>query len=367
MAVQGLKTSRAIGLALFVGAFFTAEEVFMDLARRRPELTNKDLVNGIEFWAVWISLTPLALRAAQRWPFTGRADARMLVSHCAVGLGLAAIHNGIVMGVQLIAAAASRQPTGFTMADYANPTAFVWGVFTGLIFYALVVIVFNSLRLRDLYAAEQTSRAAIAAELSEVKLESLRSQLRPHFLFNALNAISVLVSEDARVAQRMILRLSNLLRRSLDEEAHQVALRQELAFVNDYLDIQRARFGERLSVELVIAPDALRALVPVFLLQPLLENAIEYGKSDDARTAVSLSAMREHDDLRIVLADDGPGLVSGSAREGVGLGNTRARLYHMYGARATVDLGPARPEVAAGSPGRGARVDIRIPFFEASA
>ena len=366
MAVHELKPSRAIGLALLVGAFFTAEEVFMDLARHRPELTNKDLVNSIEFWAVWVALTPLALLAARRWPFSGRVDVRMVVVHSVAALGLATLHNIIVIGVQLVVARLSRQPIGLTAADYANPTAFVWGVFTGLIFYALIVIVFNSLRLRDLYTAEQTSRAAIAAELSEVKLESLRSQLRPHFLFNTLNAISVLVHEDAQVAQRMILRLSTLLRRSLDEDAHQVALRQELAFVNDYLDIQRARFGDRLNVELAIAPDALAALVPVFLLQPLLENAIEYGKSDDARTAVSLTATRENGDLRIVLADDGPGLAPGSAREGVGLGNTRARLQHLYGARATVALGPARPEVPTGSPGRGARVDIRIPYFEAS-
>jgi hypothetical protein len=366
MAVHALRQSRAIGLAFLVGAFFTAEEVFMDLARHRPELTNKDLVNSVEFWVVWVALTPLAVVAARRWPITRRGATRTVLTHAFVGLGLATVHNVIVIGEQLLVTRVRGLPTGLAAADYANPTAFVWGVFTGLIFYALVVIVFNSLQLRDLYVDEQTSRAALAAELSEVKLESLRSQLRPHFLFNTLNAISVLVTEDARVAQQMILRLSGLLRRSLDEDAHQVALRQELAFVNDYLDIQRARFGDRLGVELAIAPETLAALVPVFFLQPLLENAIEYGKSDDARTAVSLTAVRELDDLRIVLADDGPGLSPGLSREGVGLGNTRARLLQLYGPRATVALGPARPDVPLGAPGRGARVEIRIPFLEAS-
>src|SRR5262249_5153836 len=157
--------------------------------------------------------------------------------HSFVGLGLATLHNVVLIGAQLVVAGVTGHAMQLTAADYANPTAFVWGVFTGVIFYALVVIVFNSLRLRDLYTAEQTSRAALAAELSDAKLESLRSQLRPHFLFNTLNAISVFVKEDAHIAQQMILHLSALLRRSLDEDAHQVALRQELAFVNEYLDI----------------------------------------------------------------------------------------------------------------------------------
>src|SRR5262249_43384669 len=153
----------------------------------------------------------------------------------------------------------------------------------------------------------------------QTKLDTLRSQLRPHFLFNTLNAISVFMTEDSTRAQQMLLRLSNLLRRSLDEEAHEVALRQELGFVNDYLDIQRARFGNGLEVQLAVDPAVLDARVPVFLLQPLLENAIEHGKSNGKTTTVALSASRERETLQITLADDGPGIGDGEQpREGIG-------------------------------------------------
>jgi two-component system, LytTR family, sensor kinase len=167
------------------------------------------------------------------------------------------------------------------------------------------------------------------------------------------------VTEDAEKAQQMILRLSTLLRRSLDEVSHEVPLRQELAFVNDYLDIQRGRFGDQLVVSLAVDAAAMDVRVPVLLLQPLLENAIEHGKANGKPTTVVLSATRDHDMLHITLTDDGPGLVDrATVREGIGLRNTRARLHHLYGPRAIVDL--IGGDSASDSPG--ARVDIRIPL-----
>jgi LytS/YehU family sensor histidine kinase len=243
----------------------------------------------------------------------------------------------------------------------ASLPAFVWSVFTGVFFYSIVAVAYTAVRFRSLYVAEQLSAAGLEAELTKSKLDTLRSQLRPHFLFNTLNAISVFVTEDVDKAQQMILRLSSLLRRSLDEEAHEVPMQQELAFVSDYLDIQRGRFGDQLSVRVDVDPAVLSARVPVFLLQPLLENAIEHGKSDDNRTTIALSAVREHDMLHVTIVDDGPGVGdSARVREGIGLRNTRARLHHLYGPRATVELGPAYAKRES----RGARVEIRIPFRE---
>jgi sensor histidine kinase regulating citrate/malate metabolism len=172
--------------------------------------------------------------------------------------------------------------------------------------------------------SERVSAAALETELTRSKLDALRSQLRPHFLFNTLNAISGLMPEGADKPRHMLLRLSSLLRRSLDEEAHEVPLQQELAFLNDYLDIQRVRFGSRLTVQLAVDPAVLPARVPVFLLQPLLENAIEHGEGDDGRTTIALSAARDGDVLHVTVEDDGPGIaISASMREGVGLRNTR--------------------------------------------
>ncbi len=138
-------------------------------------------------------------------------------------------------------------------------------------------------------------------------------------------------------------------------------LRRELEFLNDYLEIQRGRFGDRLAVERAVDDAVLGARVPVFLLQPLLENAIEHGRSDGRRTTVALRAVREGDFLRISIRDDGPGLSNGSVtREGIGLRNTRERLRALFGESAKVALGTAQSN---GGP-HGACVEISIPFRE---
>lgn len=340
-----MRTSRVVALALLVGAFFTAEEVFMDLAAGRPVALVGDLWNGLAFWVVWVFLAPLVLVALRRWPVGAKPVSHPLLVHAGVAVSLSALHNVLTLILtRLVMYLQGAMSLTKALTRTSNPVAFVWGVFTGVIFYALIVMVYGA--------------AALEAELTRSKLETLRSQLRPHFLFNTLNAISVLLTEDAGKAQRMILRLSTLLRRSLDEEAHEVSLRQELAFVNDYLDIQRGRFDDRLEVRLAIDPTVLDARVPVFLLQPLLENAIEHRKSVERCLAIALNAGRERDMLRITVADDGPGTLGAPVRERIGLGNTRARLLHLYGPRASVELGDAHENAES----HGTRVEIRIPY-----
>jgi signal transduction histidine kinase len=357
-----MRTSRVVALALVVGTFFTAQELLMDLARGRPALVAGDALSGLCFWVAWAFLTPAVLVAIRRWPLDAKPVYRPLLAHAAVSALLAAVQMVITIGLRALAfhlwdGVGLREE----LRENASPTAFVWGVFTGVVYYSVIVMVYTALRFRSLYVAERLGAAALEAELARSKLDILRSQLRPHFLFNTLNAISVFVTEDADKAQQMLLRLSTLLRRSLDEEAHEVSLKEELAFVNDYLEIQRGRFGDQLAVEVVVDPAVMEARVPVFLLQPLVENAIEHGKSDNGCTAIALRAGRERDQLQITLADDGPGVGDGvRVREGIGLRNTRARLHHLYGPRASVELGPAHGTME--SPGT--RVEIRIPFRE---
>jgi two-component system, LytTR family, sensor kinase len=363
MKSDGMRLSGVVALALVVGTFFVTQEVATDLAAGRPVSVPNDVGVVLRFWAVWAVLTPAVLMAVRRWPLDAKPVYRPVTIHAVVATVLAAVHSLITLGLRVVAPYL-RGTVGLLEAvrRHASPSAFVWGVFTGVCFYSVVVMVYTALRFRSLYVAEQLSAAELETELTRSKLDTLRSQLRPHFLFNTLNAISIFVVEDAAKAQQMLLRLSALLRRSLDEEAHEVPLRQELAFVNDYLDIQRGRFGDRLIVRLAVDPAVLNAHVPVFLLQPLLENAIEHGKSDDRSTTIALGARRDRDMLRITLTDDGPGVGDGGpVREGIGLGNARARLRQLYGPRATVELGAAHGPTE----WPGARVEIRIPFREA--
>ena len=154
----------------------------------------------------------------------------------------------------------------------------------------------------------------------------------------------------------MVVRLGSLLRRSLDEEHHEVPLHQELSFLNEYLDIQRMRFGDRLSVTVAIEPDTVDARVPTLLLQPLVENAIKHGASDDDGSAtIAIRARRDDGRLQITVQDHGPG--PNGAPEGVGLRNTRQRLRALYGDATTLSL-----QRVEGAGVEGALVRILMPF-----
>ena len=256
-------------------------------------------------------------------------------------LALAAAQTLVAFALHFVAlsVAGEFRAGQFVMWMMRVRPSLVWGEFMGVFFYWMVVAVATALRFRDLYAAERLSAAELAArsatlegQLARAQLDALRSQLRPHFLFNTLNAISVLTLEDAARARHMVVRLGSLLRRSLDEEEHEVPLRQELVFLDDYLDIQRARFGDRLVVTLDVDNGAADARVPVLLLQPLVENAIEHGWPEkDATTSISLRADAE----RRRAASVGRGQRTGRGRRGSAARGHRA-LQHARAAASTL-------------------------------
>jgi LytS/YehU family sensor histidine kinase len=183
-------------------------------------------------------------------------------------------------------------------------------------------------------------------------------QLQPHFLFNTLHSISALMHRDVEAADRMLTRLSDLLRLTLESASTpEVPLSRELDFLDAYLEIQQTRFEERLEVVRDIDPLALDALVPNLLLQPLVENAIRHGVANRTTGGrVEISARRENGRLTLSVRDDGPGL-SPNAGQGVGLSNTRARLEHLYGEAQSLAL--------ANDPAGGVRVTVVAPYRSA--
>ena len=200
---------------------------------------------------------------------------------------------------------------------------------------------------------------ALRAESLDSRLTVLRARLNPHFLFNALNSVHVLVragKTDQTI--RVIEGLTTLLRYVLDERRPTVPLGDELAFAREYLEVQRVRFGERLRYEIDCPPQLVSASVPQLLLQPLVENAVEHGVTHALDGgAVRVTASREGDTLRLVVEDDGPGSSAAEPSNGIGLTNTRERLARLYGGRATLTFARARPGVRGGS-----RVEVDIPF-----
>ena len=192
-------------------------------------------------------------------------------------------------------------------------------------------------------------------EATRLALENLRAQLQPHFLFNTLQSISTLIHRDATAADRMLTDLSELLRLSLRSSASQeVPLRDELGFLDRYLDIMRVRFGDRLRIVVDAAGDVRDALVPSLVLQPIVENAITHGMADRPDVGhVSVRARRNGPALWLEVSDDGPGLTAPAGNgNGIGLANTRERVARLYGSSGSVDL----------LTDRGLTVRISIPF-----
>jgi LytS/YehU family sensor histidine kinase len=225
----------------------------------------------------------------------------------------------------------------------------------------VILVVLRGMESRRHLRDERLRRTQLETQLAQAQLQALRMQLQPHFLFNTLNAISALALSNPSQARLMIARLSDFLRLTLEERhAPQVPLSRELQFLECYLGIQQVRFQDRLTTLLDVAADTVNAAVPNLILQPLVENALRHGLLAKAGGGtVRISARRHGDDLRLRVDDDGLGLPRGGPLEGIGLGNTRARLCMLFGTSARLDL-MHRPE-------GGTRVEVRFPFAEYAA
>ena len=299
-----------------------------------------NIERALSEWWLWALLTPVVVMLARRFPL----DEDRRVRHGAVlviaGIAIAVFKTALD---RIVFAMIS----GFWVYWLASTLALQFVIYAGVVAAAHGMEYYR--RSRD--------REHVEAQLTATRLRLLSMQLQPHFLFNTLNTIAEMVHEDPDKADTMIAGLSDLLRRTLDLGAVQeIPLAGELELVSRYLEIQKARFGDRLRITTTIAADAASALVPTLLLQPLVENAIRHGlgtRVDAGR--IDIEARVDGGTLVIAITDDGPGdeveTIAGPER--VGLGNTRQRLETLYGPAGRLELSRA--------PGRGACVTIQIP------
>jgi LytS/YehU family sensor histidine kinase len=256
--------------------------------------------------------------------------------------------------------------------DLIKASSFDWGTFAqrhfltqmdwALMTYATIVGLSHALAYHRESQLRALNAVQLEAQLSDARLRTLQAELHPHFLFNTLHAISTLVHTKPEVADRMISRLSDLLRLTFDRSgANQVPLQQELEFLQKYLEIEQTRFQDRLTVRFEIDPDTLDAEVPRLILQPLVENAIQHGIAPRTGPGeVQVASGREGARLWLEVRDDGVGLNAGARarlRSGIGLANTRDRLACLYGDGHRLDFSD-------GEPGLSVRIDI--PFHTAS-
>lgn len=330
-------------------------------------LQNQLSENPIPFWRIlswqlvsgyaWFVFSPIILTLSAKYPFEDQkwkvSVPIHVVASILVSLCLLAVDAFILPKLGYLA---RFQLTSFF--ETYKILFFVNFHFSIAIYWAVVAIHQAILYYRK-YRERELKTSQLEARLAQSRLQVLKMQLHPHFLFNTLNAISELIHRNPDVADRMITDLSDLLRMSFENlEVQEIPLSQELEFLRKYLEIEQTRFHDRLEVKMEIAADTLDASVPNMILQPLVENAIKHGISPKADGGhINVTAARSNGHLQISVSDDGVGVPGGEVsrvEEGVGLSNTRRRLRHLYGDAHTFELNSVG--------GHGVNVDLDIPY-----
>jgi two-component system LytT family sensor kinase len=307
--------------------------------------------------AVWLAGIRVVMALARRWPIEPPHRNRAVVLHAATSVGMA------IGGLLLLDG--SDQLLHWSVGLGA-PSSIISSVkytiihlHMGIGVYWVTLAVSHAVSYRVNLREHQARFDALAGELARTRLAALRSQLQPHFLFNTLNSIAVAARHDPPTAERMVHRLSDFLRRTLETaEVAEITLAEELSAVGAYLAIEQVRFGPGLKLRIEAEDNAMNCLVPTLVLQPLVENALRYAIAPRPGGGhIEIVATRIRDCLVITVRDDGPGMIDGRASQGVGLSNTRRRLETHYGTMSGFAV--------TSGPGGGTEARLEIPAREA--
>lgn len=357
---------RRASFALLLFAIATILAVLYSLERyfyRRllgQEVSLGQLVPAeLVFTYLWALLTPLVMWMGRRFPVWGshhgndrRTTLRNWVFQLVAVVSFVMLHVALFTAASLLLSGAT---TAIPLSRLFTGYLASWFTLDSIV-YCTLLAVYHALVYYRVSQDRALRASQLEARLAQAQLQVLRMQLQPHFLFNTLHTISALMHKDVKRADSMIAALSDLLRMSLRSVGVQeVELREEIDFLQRYLEIMSLRFGDRLTVTLDIDTEVLDARVPTLVLQPLVENSLRHGFGDGMRAGhVRVFVAPDGDMLRCEVVDNGRGIPQSGPREGVGISNTRARLRHLYGDRFSLEL--------MANPGGGARVSLAIPY-----
>jgi two-component system LytT family sensor kinase len=314
-------------------SFWTAVGLVFALPRLANSAAWRDtLLSSLAEWWSWGLLAPVIVAVDQCLPISSQRLARRLAPHLILGPVLTVGYIYLFVALQAaIGVGTWSQLSDGRFVGHTFQGMFLWS----LLVYSLIVGAWMAHMYHRQYLSAELRMERLERSFSEARLNALRMQLDPHFLFNALNTISAQVAGEPKLARKMIEHLGDLLRLSLDSQSRtEIPLADELAFLEHYLAIQKIRFGDALRVELSISPEAKYALVPNLLMQPLVENAIRHGISPRSRGGkITVTAHAMHGRLEITVADDGVGLPAGwslQSHGGLGLSVTRERISGIH-------------------------------------
>jgi signal transduction histidine kinase len=337
-----------VGCWLFMALLFTPQTYLSNLRSPTPLTWGQAFFATLILFQVWSVLTPLLLWLGARFPLERHRLWRNLGIHVLLSGPVALAH------IWLLQIANNLLLTWLRSYEPPLPvTTLLVGLgATNIMVYWGIVAVSQAVNYFRKYQEREF-------RLAQAQLQVLRMQLHPHFLFNTLNAIAELVHSDPKAADRCIVSVSELLRFSLESHRTQeVTLKEEIDFLEKYIEIQQMLMRDRLRVRLNVEPETLDASVPNMLLQPLVENAIKHGLSPRAEGGnIEVYARRLDGKLYVEITDDGLGMQEEQNGHGVGLVNTRERLKHLYGHAHSFNL--------SSFPGRGVTIRISLPFREA--
>jgi two-component system LytT family sensor kinase len=326
----------------------------------KPPTLGQMLVWELPYWFLWAAVSPLVFRLTQRFRLERGRLLRNSLIHVAACFALALAHRAVYLPITWALGSVPAYSDSFAKVFGEN---FFFNLPNGLLCYVTILLAGT---YYGHYREEELKIARLKAERTQAELQALKMQLQPHFLFNTLNSISAHLGGDGKVAKAMLGRLGDFLRMTLESSgAQEVTLEEEEEFLRCYLEIQRARFSDRLSLDIEIAPETKKALVPNLILQPIVENAIEHGIMQRVGSGhVEIRSRREDEWLHLSVRDNGPGLRDGGSsgqKSGHKLGFplTANRLERLYGTRQRFRLSDA--------PGGGLQVSLEIPFRVSSA
>lgn len=327
------------GIWTIVAFFFSTQVYLMDYARSEPIRYAQGFFVQAAACYLWALATPLLLWLSRRFRIERSNWTRRLGQHFLFSLvvcsSLIAAH--FVIHMLIIGRTSYITPLRFLNYTYYNLDR--W-----LLVYWLVVVLSHAFNYYNSFRKGELKASRLHTQLVQSQLEALKMQVQPHFLFNTLHSISALLNKDTEAARKMITRLGDFLRLTLENSGSmEVTLQQEIEFLHGYLEIERIRFQDRLTTDIQVDPEVLDVRVPNLILQPIVENAMRHAIGNSKSGHVEITAVPRNGVVRIEVRDNGPGIQVDRTLEpargrGLGLANTRARLAGLYGNAASFEL-----------------------------